>query len=225
VHAASRLHAKCTICCQNSMAILIWNTSQTEHVEALHVQKLKVFLFMVCLNLTTFQVETQTWCPWRSRKVNLLNIRPNSLRLWFVECSWHSRTITTVLCCCYTDTRRQLLALKWATWDQLVMQTWIARCVGEHVGYSYAFFADVLWAGLQHNRWGRFAAPVVWGSTLDTRTPSLRMCCEPACDAGSPLVELPVDSVFTCCECRCDCVWSLLAGAYLYTGGETAANQ
>jgi hypothetical protein len=145
--------------------------------------------------------------------------------VWVVECSQYSRTNTTVFCCRYTDTRWQLLALKRATWYQPVMQTWSACCVGYYVGCSYAFFADVSWAGLRPNRWDRLAAPIAWGSTLDTRTPSLRTCCEPACYAGSPLVELPVDFAFTCWDCRCDCVWSLLAGAYLYTCGETAASQ
>jgi hypothetical protein len=54
------------------------------------------------------------------------------------------------------------------------------------------------WKGpFDTNRWCRLEAAVAWGSTLDTRTPSLRTCCEPACDAGSPLVELPVDFMFT----------------------------
>jgi hypothetical protein len=145
--------------------------------------------------------------------------------LWVVECLRHSCTNTTVFCCRYKDTRRQLLALKRAAWYQPVMQTWSARCVGEYIGCLYAFFADVLWAGLRHDQWGRLAAPVAWGSMLDTHTPSLRTCCEPACDAGSPLVELPVDFAFTWWECRCDCVWSLLAGEFLYTGGEMAASQ
>jgi hypothetical protein len=39
--------------------------------------------------------------------------------------------------------------------------------------------------------------PLQGGSTLDARTPSLRLCCEPACDAGIPLVEFPVDFAFT----------------------------
>jgi hypothetical protein len=82
------------------------------------------------------------------------------------------------------------------------------------------------WKGpLDTNRWCRLAAPIAWESTLDTRTPSLRTCCEPACDAGSPLVELPVDFTFTWWQCRCDYIWSLLVGAYLYTGGKTAAKQ
>jgi hypothetical protein len=59
------------------------------------------------------------------------------------------RTNTTVLCCRYTDTRRQLLALKRTTSYQPVTQTWSARCAG---------------------------------SALNTRTPSLRTFCEPACD-------------------------------------------
>jgi hypothetical protein len=33
-------------------------------------------------------------------------------------------TYATVLCCCYMDTRRQLLALKRAASDQLLMWTW-----------------------------------------------------------------------------------------------------
>jgi hypothetical protein len=144
---------------------------------------------------------------------------------WVVECLRHSRTNTTVFCCCYMDTHRQLLALKRAAWYQPVMQIWSACCVGEYIGCSYAFLTNVLWAGLRHNWWGRFAAPVAWGSKLDTRTPSLRTCCEPACDAGSPLVELPVDFAFTWWDCRCNCIWSLLAGAYLYTGSKTAASQ
>jgi hypothetical protein len=75
------------------------------------------------------------------------------------------------------------------------------------------------------SRCSRLEAPVAWGSTFDTRMCSLRMCCEPACDASSLLVELPVDFASTWWECRCDCVWSLFAGAYLYIGGETAASQ
>jgi hypothetical protein len=145
--------------------------------------------------------------------------------VWVVECSRHSRTNTTVFCCHYTDTCPQLLALKRVAWYQPVMQTSSAHCVGEYAGCQYAFFVDVLRAGLWHNRWSRLEVPVAWGSTLDTHTPSLRTCCEPACDAGSPLVELPVDFAFTWWECRCDCVRSLLAGAYLYTGGETTASQ
>jgi hypothetical protein len=43
--------------------------------------------------------------------------------VWVVECSRHSRTNTTVFCCRYTDTRRQLLALKRAAGYQPVMQT------------------------------------------------------------------------------------------------------
>jgi hypothetical protein len=126
----------------------------------------------------------------------------------------------TLAHCHYTDTCRQLLALKRAARYQPVMQTSSAHCVGEYVGCLYAF-ADVLGAGLRHNQCSRLEAPVVWGSMLDTHTPPLRTCCELACDAGSPLVELPVDFAFTWWECRCDCVWSLLAGAYLYTGDKT----
>jgi hypothetical protein len=38
------------------------------------------------------------------------------------------------------------------------------------------------WKGpLDTNLWCRLAAPVAWGSTLDTHTPSLRTFCEPAC--------------------------------------------
>jgi hypothetical protein len=33
-------------------------------------------------------------------------------KVWYVECSRHSRTNTTGLCCRYIDTRRQPLALK-----------------------------------------------------------------------------------------------------------------
>jgi hypothetical protein len=34
----------------------------------------------------------------------------------------------------------------------------------EHVGYSYAFFADILGAGLRHNQCGRLEAPIAWGA-------------------------------------------------------------
>jgi hypothetical protein len=77
----------------------------------------------------------------------------------------------------------------------------------------------LLGAGLRHNGCGKLETPVAWGSTLDTRTPSLWMCCELACNADSPLVELPVDFAFTWWQCRCDYIWSLLEGEYLYTGG------
>jgi hypothetical protein len=38
-----------------------------------------------------------------------------------IECSRHSRANTTVLCCRYTDTRQQLLALKRVACDEPLM--------------------------------------------------------------------------------------------------------
>jgi hypothetical protein len=43
--------------------------------------------------------------------------------MWDVECSRHSRVNTTVLCCRYMDTRRQLLALKRAACNEPLMWT------------------------------------------------------------------------------------------------------
>jgi hypothetical protein len=106
-------------------------------------------------------------------------------------CSRHSRTNTTVLCCRYTDTRRQLLAPRRAAERQPVMQTWrthagscwplegplntnwwwilegpVAR------GSTWVTLSSSLWVvlvtGLRHNRRGRLEAPVAWGSTWVT---------------------------------------------------------
>jgi hypothetical protein len=121
----------------------------------------------------------------------LINIhfRWHWIVMWVVGCSRHSHSNTTVFCC------RQLLALKRAAWYQPMMQTWSARCVEKYVGCSYTFFADVLEAGLRHNRCGRLKAPVAWGSTLDTCTPYLRTFWGPVCyttgavDSKRPLHE------------------------------------
>jgi hypothetical protein len=43
--------------------------------------------------------------------------------MWDVECWRHSRANTAVLCCRYTDTRRQLLALKRAASEEPLMWT------------------------------------------------------------------------------------------------------
>jgi hypothetical protein len=100
------------------------------------------------------------------------------------RCSRHPRSNTNVPCCYYTDTCRQLFALKRAGCNKPLMWTWSACCVG---------------------------------NPLDARRSSFGVA---ECDAACPLAEPLVDLAFTCCECRWDCVWSLLTGAYLYSGSE-----
>jgi hypothetical protein len=163
--------------------------------------------------------------------------------VWNVECSRHSRANTTVLCRCYTDTHRQLLALKRAACNDPLLWTW-----SEPVAWGTRWMVVSLLCGKRplhggsrwmlvgllcgsFERW--FAILLVryaWstrcmGSPLD----ACRFSAVAERNAGSPLVELLVDLAFTCCECRCDCVWCLLTGAYLYSsrerGGARLASQ
>jgi hypothetical protein len=143
-----------------------------------------------------------------------------SKTLWDVECSRHSRTNTTVFCCCYTDTLAAVGPEKGRLRPTGDADLKRLLC-GEHVGYSYAFFADVLSAGLRHNRWGRLAAPVVWGAHCLL----VRLLCGCFENRLPILVVLEWSCLWILHSLVCNCVWSLLAGTYLYTGGETAASQ
>jgi hypothetical protein len=74
-----------------------------------------------CLILYKFFI----WFPSQYNSYqNLIFISVCIMSVWYVQCSRQSRTNTTVLCCHYTDTRRQLLALKRAACDKPLMWTW-----------------------------------------------------------------------------------------------------